>query len=109
MGNSQSARRFPTLKHARARDQCQEGTRNISRSAVSRLRPIPPSLKAQGPFSNRILFWWESPGRVANIGANSDLPLLLSLRRLLARLSAATIHHALVVVRPVSPYSFPIA
>jgi hypothetical protein len=49
------------LKHARARDQCQEEHAKYLRSAVSRLRQIPPSLKAQGPCRNRILFWWEIP------------------------------------------------
>src|SRR5437870_2414588 len=49
MGNSQSARRFPTLEDARARDPCQEGQQNYLRSAVSRLRQIQPSLKAQEP------------------------------------------------------------
>src|SRR5260370_31059460 len=52
MGNSQSARRFPTFKQARARDPCQEGHAKYLRLAVSRLRQIPPLLKARGPCRN---------------------------------------------------------
>src|SRR5437763_13076695 len=59
MGNSQSARRFPTVKHARPRGRRQEGHAKYLTSAVSRLRQIPPSLRTKG-HAGMVAIPWKS-------------------------------------------------
>jgi hypothetical protein len=59
MGNSQSARRFPALKDARARDPCQEGHARLFNVSCVAIATDPTLAEDEGPYRNRILFCWK--------------------------------------------------
>jgi hypothetical protein len=106
MGNSQSARRFPALKDARARDPCQEGHAKLFKVSCVANATDPNLAEGQGAIQEQDSLLLGTPWKSANIGANPAAPL--SFAGLLGRRQAASIHFDAVVVRPVSFLSFAI-